>query len=685
MVTRPEGRVVSVLAVLAVLGGACVVDSLQSEGRPCLKDTDCGEGTVCDPASQRCVASTGIHDAKTDSPAISDAPQNDDVSGKFDLSTKTDFSIIKDQSGKTESSITKDLPGKTDGLLKKDGPQPDKKPLQDGKSPDKLLKTDGPCPTGTTLCAGSCVNILTNVKHCGACNKACPQERSDTCINGLCGCGTVVGLCSAGLNCKSGSCICMAGGECQGCCQSNTCVSLSSQDIYKCGKNGSACSSCTSSNTCQTPSCSVLGVCGTVTKINGTTCNDQKACTYGDACQSGSCQGTSYTCNDSLSCTTDTCTGNAPPSQCSFAIQSGYCAITVGASKTCFQNGALNPQDPCQKCDSAQSQLVWTTVTGCTSQATVSSVVPYSSLNYPRDVLVGSGGLLIVADAFGHAIKTINGSTIATLAGTGQQGFTDGSAATAQFNEPSQIALDGNGALYIADRSNNAIRKLVSGQVSTVAGIGAQGSADGSVATATFYYPCGVAVDSKGVIYVADTHNYTIRRIASGQVTTIAGSPGSSGYVDGQGTQARFYIPYGLMLDGTSLYVADMYNNRIRQVDLASGAFTVTTVAGDGTQASKDGPAASAQFNLPVDLVKGGSGRIYIAEYGGYLVRILNNGQVTTLAGDGTNGYLDGAALSAKFRYPHGLDTYASGGKGYLYVADYNNHTIRMISLPYLP
>ena len=168
----------------------------------------------------------------------------------------------------------------------------------------------------------------------------------------------------------------------------------------------------------------------------------------------------------------------------------------------------------------------------------------------------------VCSGSVNHRIRKITTSgVVSTLAGSGTSGYADGTGTSAQFNYPSGVAVDGAGNVYVADRYNHRIRKITtSGVVSTLAG-STSGYTDGTGTSAKFYYPSGVAVDGAGNVYVADLSNHRIRKItASGVVSTLAGS-GTSGYTDGTGTSAKFTYPTGVAVDGAgNVYVAD-YNN----------------------------------------------------------------------------------------------------------------------------
>ena len=207
--------------------------------------------------------------------------------------------------------------------------------------------------------------------------------------------------------------------------------------------------------------------------------------------------------------------------------------------------------------------------------------------NGPLGVAADSAGNVHVSDTVNSTIRKVSAGVVTTLAGSaGVTGGADGSGAAARFNKPSGAKLDGLGNIYVADTSNHTIRKITAaGAVTTVAGTaGVQGSQDGSGATATFNAPASIALDGNGNIYVADTFNHTIRRLnAAGTVTTLAGTAGVPGSADGAGATARFNFPSGLVTDSAgNLYVADFGNHAIRKVTPTG---TVTTIAGTAAAA----------------------------------------------------------------------------------------------------
>jgi sugar lactone lactonase YvrE len=196
--------------------------------------------------------------------------------------------------------------------------------------------------------------------------------------------------------------------------------------------------------------------------------------------------------------------------------------------------------------------------------------------------------------------------------------------------------VDGAGNAYVADTENHTIRKVTpGGTVTTLAGLGgSSGSADGTGSAARFYWPYGVAVDSAGNVYVADTWNYTIRKVTpGGVVTTLAGLAGTGGSTDGTGSAARFNYPSGVAVDSAgTVYVADRGNHTIRKVT-PGGA--VTTLAGlADSYGSADGTGSAARFDSPRGVAVDSAGNVYVADYYNNTIRkVTPGGVVTTLAG----------------------------------------------------
>ena len=264
-------------------------------------------------------------------------------------------------------------------------------------------------------------------------------------------------------------------------------------------------------------------------------------------------------------------------------------------------------------------------------------------------------------------------STVAGLAGL--TGSTDGTGGSARFNEPHGLTADKNGNIYIADRINNLIRKITpSGTVSTFAGTGAIGATDGPALTASFNEPWDIACDTLGNFYIADTKNYKIRKIdASGNVTTLAGT-GVFGTSNGPGATARFGTPAGIAVtrDGQKIYVSDYNTHTIRLID-AGQVFTLAgTVFLSG---SVDGSGTAASFNHPFGLSLNAAGDLLIADEWNHKIRKMTPaGVVSTIAGDGNLGTTDGTPLTARFNFP--VDV-ASDTIGNIFITDGQNHTIR--------
>jgi serine/threonine-protein kinase len=283
-----------------------------------------------------------------------------------------------------------------------------------------------------------------------------------------------------------------------------------------------------------------------------------------------------------------------------------------------------------------------------------------------------------VGDTFNNKIRKIApGGIVTTFAGSGAPGSADGAGTAAAFFGPIGVAFDGAGNIYVADVSNNKIRKIAPGGiVTTFAGSGARGSADGTGTAASFAGPYGVSVDADGNVYVADFCNNRIRRITpGGVVTTLAGS-GSAGSADGPGAAASFAHPSGVAVDGSgNVYVADLLSNKIRKITPGG---VVTTFAGSGAEGSADGVGTAASFNLPAGVAVDGSGNVYVAEISGNKIRkITPGGIVTTFAGSGVQGSADGAGPAAEFFEPMGV---AVDGAGNVYVADRLNNKIRKVA-----
>lgn len=301
-----------------------------------------------------------------------------------------------------------------------------------------------------------------------------------------------------------------------------------------------------------------------------------------------------------------------------------------------------------------------------------------SHFNFPRSVATDSTGNVFVADGSNHRIREITpAGIVSTFAGGGGLDFTNGQLAKASFKSSEDVAVDSTGNLLVADTGNHAIRKVTpAGVVSTLAGSGASGFADGTGTAATFNSPRGIAIDSNGNVFVGDTGNHAIRKITpAGGVTTLAGS-GTAGFVDGTGAVATFNAPKGVALDSSgNVFVADSLNNAIRKIT-PSGA--VSTFSGNGTEGFGNGTGRAASFNQPVGVAVDSSSNVFVADGRNNAIRKISpDGVVSTFAGNSVFGFVDGMGTQAGFNGPSGVALDSSGN---LFVSDTGNHSVRKIT-----
>lgn len=334
---------------------------------------------------------------------------------------------------------------------------------------------------------------------------------------------------------------------------------------------------------------------------------------------------------------------------------------------------------------------VVTTLAGNGSAGSTDGTGVAARFNTPKGLTVnGAGTLIYVADSDNQEIRAVTSAgVVTTYAGAaGQSGSTNdpSNPLNARFSDPSDVTLDAGGNLYVADTINSVIRRIsAAGAVTTLAGqVGKFGHVDGTGAGAQFDGPTAVAVDPAGAtVYVADQASNTIRTVstAAGVVTTLAGSSTTHGWTNGTGSAASFYTPTGIATDGTNVYIADTSTNLLRSI--AIGTAAVTTLAGSvGGRGYQDAAVGSnARFDNAHGVASDAAGNIYVADWGNNLIRMITPaGVVSTLAGQaGVAGSSDGTGTAAQFDTPRDI---ALDSNGNLYVADAGNATIRKITMP---
>lgn len=309
-----------------------------------------------------------------------------------------------------------------------------------------------------------------------------------------------------------------------------------------------------------------------------------------------------------------------------------------------------------------------------------------AQIDGPNGLTVDRYGNVYFSDMGNHRVRKISKGYVTTIAGSGSPGLEDGKGENAKLNGPTGLCVDKQGNIIVADYYNHCIRKITpDGYVTTIAGTGRAGYADGTGRYAAFNYPIAVACDSKNNIYVADTYNNTIRKISpSGEVTTFIGD-GRPGYKDGDARTARINQPLSLSMDMyDNLYIVDSRNKAIRKVSPSGVASTLIDSKFTGyTDSTK------SVLNLSFTTVTGGGGgvliepdahNLYIADGGTYSVIRINlvKKLITVLAGNGQPGFKNGDNKTARFNGP--VEVSIDKDRN-LYIADYRNESIRKIRM----
>ncbi len=506
-----------------------------------------------------------------------------------------------------------------------------------------------PCTTGDACSGGGCVGTV----------KDCPA--AGQCL--LAACSAVAGGCAYTL--RSDGTICNDGDAC------------TSNDVCTSGDCAGSTANCSDGNVCTADSCSVVSGCGHVALTGA--CDDGNACTQNDSCATGACTGVAQSCDDANPCTDDTCTAGGG---CKHVNHVGACDDGKPCTSGDVCNGSTcagvtatdcSDNDPCttDSCD---------TLTGCKHAPNSTGVCDLDASKCTPDTC--SAGVCTAGTA-----KVCNDGLSCTTDSC------DAASGTCIFTPVSNGTLcdDANNCTTPDTcQSGVCVGSQPGTSVTTYAGQGAAGGSDNANGqVATFNGPRGIALDASGALFVADTGNFKIRKIAvDGAVTTWAGE-GIAGYQEGTGTGSRFRTIQSVVVAGNSLFVADSAIQNIRKVAADQSTSLVAGMAIDPAfpaQANaggfQDGAAATALFSTPVGLAWDATGdTLYVADQGNNRIRAIHiaAGTVSTLAGNGTAGQTDGAIGSATFNQPTGL--WLSGDGKQLYVTDIGSDTIRVIDL----
>ena len=324
-------------------------------------------------------------------------------------------------------------------------------------------------------------------------------------------------------------------------------------------------------------------------------------------------------------------------------------------------------------------------ITGSIDSGFVNGSANIAQFSGPNDITVGVDGNLYVSDTGNNSVRKVTyefidnllaGISVTTLAGNGNYGFANGSGQDAQFDAPVGITSDSNGNIYVADLFNNSIRAITpSGEVTTLLDLNSSELIP--VLGQNFSFnPDGLAIDDEDNLYITERSSHSILKVAfSGEISRIAGD-GTSGYVDGNGTSAKFSYPKDIAVDSNgNLYVTDNGNNVIRKISTSGD---VSTFAGSTVSGFSNGSGAIASFNYPQGITIDSQDNLYVVDVGNHSIRKIDMlGSVTTLAGNGISGFTSGIGSQAMFNQPRGISIDTNGN---LYVTDSGNNSIRLIT-----
>ncbi len=348
--------------------------------------------------------------------------------------------------------------------------------------------------------------------------------------------------------------------------------------------------------------------------------------------------------------------------------------IAYQTPQTYYVNTTITPLTPTNTGGAVPPNIYGdvTAFAGTGSAGNANGAVAAASFNGPASVVFDNADNLFVSESTNNDIREITpAGVVSTFAGTGTNNNTNGPGNAAGFNSPYQITFDAAGNMYVADEGNMIIRKITPAAiVSTFAGTGMQSSTDGTTSTATFDTPFGVAVDAAGDVYVADRGSGAVRKIdVTGQVTTYNVFDGSATLTNNGG------LAYLAVDASGNLYLVD--NNQVKMITPSGG---VTIIAGSTTAGSANGTGAAAAFNKLMGIAVDAAGDIYVGDaYNNSIRRITPAGVVTTLAGNGGHGFVNGVSSTASFNTPYGVTIDNTGN--FLYVADWGNNLIRKVAI----